>query len=234
MASRLVLSSLRAGGSSSTRRCLATASDGPKVCIVGAGPAGFYAAQHLLSRGPNDLRVDLVERLPVPFGLVRFGVAPDHPEVKNVDNTFSRTVSRSGGRLRFFGNVPVGADSGGLPVSRLRRMYDAVVLSYGAAEDREMGVPGEGLRGVLSARRFVDLYNGLPDSSDSGLDLSSCGDAAAVVGAGNVALDVARILLTPVDQLRSTDITERALDQLAASRIRRVHIIGRICCTIQG
>jgi len=161
-----------------------------------------------------------LERLPVPFGLVRYGVAPDHPEVKNVENTFTQTARDE--RVRFVGNVAVGSD---VRVAELRRLYDAVVLAYGAAKDRELGIPGENLNNVVSARNFVGWYNGLPEAADLKVDLSH--ESVAVVGLGNVALDVARILLTPIDFLKRTDITERALAAIAESRVKRVYIVGR-------
>lgn len=195
-------------------------SSSPRICVVGSGPAGFYTTQHLLSHGPPQLRVDLLERLPVPFGLVRFGVAPDHPEVKNVDHTFTKIAKNP--RVKFYGNINVGVD---VKVRELRQLYDIVILAYGAAQDRKLEVPGEDLSNVVSARSFVGFYNGLPE--DSGLKLNLDVENAAVIGIGNVALDVARVLLSPIDTLRKTDITEAALAQLATSRIKRVFVIGR-------
>ncbi|XP_071763934.2 NADPH:adrenodoxin oxidoreductase, mitochondrial [Centroberyx gerrardi] len=202
----------------------------PKVCIVGGGPAGFYTAQHLI-KARQDLEVDIYERLPVPFGLVRFGVAPDHPEVKNVINTFTQTAQHS--RCCFYGNVNVGQD---LSVEELRRAYHAVVLSYGAEGNRSMGVPGEHLAGVHSAKDFVAWYNGVPSNRELNPDLSN--ETAVVLGQGNVALDVARILLSPIDTLKKTDITQPALEALAESQVRRVLIVGRrgpmqVACTIK-
>uniref|UniRef100_A0AAR2L2X1 NADPH:adrenodoxin oxidoreductase, mitochondrial n=1 Tax=Pygocentrus nattereri TaxID=42514 RepID=A0AAR2L2X1_PYGNA len=201
---------------------------GPKVCIVGGGPAGFYTAQHLL-KARDDMVVDVYERLPVPFGLVRFGVAPDHPEVKNVINTFTQTAQHE--RCYFYGNVNVGTD---VSVEELRKAYHAVVLSYGAEANRSMRVSGEGLAGVFSARDFVGWYNGLPSNKEPHLNC----ETVVILGQGNVALDVARILLSPLDLLKKTDITQHALDTLAASRVRRVLIVGRrgplqIACTIK-
>uniref|UniRef100_A0A667ZH04 NADPH:adrenodoxin oxidoreductase, mitochondrial n=1 Tax=Myripristis murdjan TaxID=586833 RepID=A0A667ZH04_9TELE len=201
----------------------------PKVCIVGAGPAGFYTAQHLI-KSRQDVEVDIYERLPVPFGLVRFGVAPDHPEVKNVINTFTQTAQHS--RCSFYGNVNVGTD---VSVKELQQAYHAVVLSYGAEGNRRMGVPGEDLAGVHAAKDFVGWYNGLPDNRKV-FGLSTI--LFFILGQGNVALDVARILLSPMDMLKKTDITQPALDLLAESRIRRVLIVGRrgpmqIACTIK-
>ncbi|XP_031424454.1 NADPH:adrenodoxin oxidoreductase, mitochondrial isoform X1 [Clupea harengus] len=201
-----------------------------KVCIVGGGPAGFYTAQHII-KGRPDVQVDVYERLPVPFGLVRFGVAPDHPEVKNVINTFTQTAQHE--RCRFLGNVNVGKD---VSVDELRQVYHAVVLSYGAEGNRSLGVPGEHLSGVYSAKDFVGWYNGLPYNRELQPDLSH--DTAVILGQGNVAVDVARILLAPLDMLKKTDITQAALDALANSQVRRVLIVGRrgpmqVACTIK-
>ncbi|KAF7641741.1 hypothetical protein LDENG_00273120, partial [Lucifuga dentata] len=201
------------------RRLARFSSGCPKVCIVGSGPAGFYTAQHLL-KAHKDVEVDIYERLPVPFGLVRFGVAPDHPEVKNVINTFTQTAKHA--RCRFYGNVNVGKD---VSMEELQKAYHAVVLSYGAEGNRMMGIPGEDLPGVYSAKDFVAWYNGLPSSRQQNPDLSC--DAAVILGQGNVALDVARILLSPIDMLKKTDITRPALEALAESRVRRVLIVGR-------
>lgn len=175
--------------------------------------------------------VDIYERLPVPFGLVRFGVAPDHPEVKNVINTFTQTAQHE--RCSFYGNVSVGTD---VSVEELKKAYHAVVLSYGAEGNRSIGVAGEKLAGVFSARDIVGWYNGLPSSKELHLDLSC--ETAVVLGQGNVALDVARVLLSPRDFLKKTDITQQALESLGASRVRRVLIVGRrgplqIACTIK-
>lgn len=191
----------------------------PHVCIVGSGPAGFYTAQQLLKGHPN-LHVDIYEKLPVPFGLVRFGVAPDHPEVKNVINTFTQTAKNE--RCSFIGNVTVGTD---VTLAELRKAYTAVVLSYGADDDRLLGIPGEDHPNVLAARKFVGWYNGLPQDTELKVDLDT--DTAVILGQGNVALDVARILLTPVDLLAKTDITEASLECLRKSRVRRVVIVGR-------
>ncbi|CAI5659638.1 NADPH:adrenodoxin oxidoreductase, mitochondrial [Oreochromis niloticus] len=202
----------------------------PKVCIVGSGPAGFYTAQHLI-KARQDVEVDIYERLPVPFGLVRFGVAPDHPEVKNVINTFTQTAKHS--RCSFYGNVNVGKN---VSITELQQAYHAVVLSYGAEGNRSMGVPGEDLAGVYSAKDFVGWYNGLPSCRELSPDLSC--ETAVILGQGNVALDVARILLSPIDILKKTDITQPALEALAESQVRRVLIVGRrgpiqIACTIK-
>ncbi|XP_067005903.2 NADPH:adrenodoxin oxidoreductase, mitochondrial [Anabrus simplex] len=191
----------------------------PKVCLIGGGPSGFYAAQHLIKTLPN-VQVDIYERLPVPFGLVRYGVAPDHPEVKNVINTFTKTAHNP--RVRFVGNVALGQD---VTVQELKQAYHAVCFTYGANKDRTLGIPGEDLGNVVPAREFVGWYNGLPQNRDFSVDLDV--ETAAIFGQGNVALDVARIMLTPIDVLKKTDITEYALSALARSRIKRVLLIGR-------
>ncbi|XP_018497010.1 NADPH:adrenodoxin oxidoreductase, mitochondrial [Galendromus occidentalis] len=190
-----------------------------KVCVVGAGAAGFYTAQQIL-KAPNT-QVDIYESLPVPFGLVRYGVAPDHPEVKNCINTFTAVAKNP--RCRYYGNVKLGSD---VTFKQFRDAYHAIVLTYGADNERTLGVPGENLKYVLSARQFVNWYNGHPSriiTEDINFDADHC----AIVGHGNVALDVARILLAPIDKLKTTDITEEALDALSRSRIKRVSLIGR-------
>ncbi|XP_025053281.1 NADPH:adrenodoxin oxidoreductase, mitochondrial [Alligator sinensis] len=201
------------------KRPLSTGERIPRICIVGSGPAGFYTAQHLLKHH-KLARVDIYEKLPVPFGLVRFGVAPDHPEVKNVINTFTQTAQSD--RCSYYGNVTVGKD---VTVEELQQAYHAVVLSYGAEDNRILGIPGENLSGVYSARALVGWYNGLPENRDLKPDLSS--KTALVLGQGNVALDVARILLTPLDLLQKTDITEGSLAAIASSKVKRVWLVGR-------
>ncbi|XP_067213323.1 NADPH:adrenodoxin oxidoreductase, mitochondrial isoform X2 [Linepithema humile] len=203
----------------SSIRLLSTEQRIPKVCIVGAGPAGFYAAQQLL-KSSSDVRVDILEKLPVPFGLVRFGVAPDHPEVKNVINTFHKTATNS--RVQFLGNVNIGTD---VTVDQLQQFYHAVLLTYGAQQDRLLDIPGEHLNNVISGRRFVGWYNGVP--SDKDLDINLDVEEAVVLGQGNVAMDIARILLTPIDKLKNTDITSFALERLSRSRVQRVSMVGR-------
>nr|CAD7604846.1 unnamed protein product [Timema genevievae] len=168
---------------------------------------------------PNA-QVDIYESMPVPFGLVRFGVAPDHPEVKNVINTFTKTARNP--NVRFIGNVSIGRD---VSLDELRHAYHAVLLTYGADQDRALDIPGENLGNVISARRFVGWYNGLPWDRDLAVNLDV--EVAAILGQGNVALDIARILLTPIDKLRCTDITEHALVALSKSRVKRVLMIGR-------
>lgn len=190
------------------------------VCVVGSGPAGFYTADRML-KGHDGAQVDIIDRLPTPFGLVRSGVAPDHPETKIVVNQFSRVAAN--GRCSFFGNVTLGRD---ISLSELRKTYHAVVLAYGAESDRSLGIPGEDLKGIHSAREFVWWYNGHPDMCDFCPDLKNT-ESAVVLGQGNVALDVARILLRCKAELATTDITDYALDALRGSTIRKVYLVGR-------
>ncbi|MBU0604510.1 MAG: FAD-dependent oxidoreductase [Gammaproteobacteria bacterium] len=190
-----------------------------RVAIVGSGPGGFYAAEALLASG-LAVEVDLIERLPVPYGLVRFGVAPDHAKLKSVTAVFAQIAQDP--RLRFFGNVSLGRD---VSAAELARMYHAVIVATGADGDRKLGIDGEALAGVHAARDFVGWYNGAPDCAALEFDLSH--EVAVVVGQGNVAIDVCRILARPVDALRRTDIAQHALDALAASRVRHIHLVGR-------
>jgi ferredoxin--NADP+ reductase len=189
------------------------------VAIVGAGPSGFYAAEALLRSG-LPVRVDMIERLPTPFGLVRSGVAPDHPKLKQAILVYER-IARTPG-FNFFGNVHVGRD---VTVTELRATHHAVVFACGAETDRRMGIPGEDLSRSHTATEFVGWFNGHPDYRDRAFDLGQ--ETVAIVGQGNVAADVCRILAKPVDELRSTDIAEHALDALARSRVREIHVIGR-------
>lgn len=190
-----------------------------RVAIVGSGPSGFYAAEALL-QAPIVAEVDLLERLPVPYGLVRFGVAPDHAKLKAVTKVFEQVATHE--RFRFFGNVALGRD---VSAAELAEHYHAVVVATGASADRKLGIPGEQLTGAHAASDFVGWYNGHPDCSALHFDLSH--EVAVVVGQGNVAIDVCRILAKSVDELRRTDIAEHALEALAASRVREIHLIGR-------
>ncbi len=190
-----------------------------RVAIVGSGPSGFYAAESLY-KAAVPVRIDLFDRLPVPFGLVRGGVAPDHPKIKTVTRIFDRIAAHEG--FQFFGNVQVGRD---IAVDELRRYYDAVLFACGAEADRRLEVPGESLPGSHTATEFVGWYNGHPDYRDREFDLSS--EVAVIVGQGNVAVDVCRILSKTVNELKDTDIAQHALEALAASRIRRIHLVGR-------
>ncbi|XP_055609425.1 NADPH:adrenodoxin oxidoreductase, mitochondrial [Uranotaenia lowii] len=205
------------------RRCLSSSVTNStiqkRICIVGAGPAGFYAAQYILKHLENS-HIDIVEKLPVPFGLVRFGVAPDHPEVKNVINTFTKTAENP--RIRFLGNLSLGKD---FSINDLRERYHAVLLTYGADQDKTFDIPNESLKNVLSAREFVAWYNGLPGFENLNPDLS--GTTLTLLGQGNVAVDIARIVLAGVDDLKKTDITEYALEALSRSNVKKVLLVGR-------
>jgi ferredoxin--NADP+ reductase len=188
---------------------------------VGSGPAGFYTAEHLFKQQPSlDVAVDMFERLPVPYGLVRFGVAPDHQKIKNATKAFERTAGHPA--FRFFGNVEIGRH---VTVNELRRYYDGVCFATGAETDRRMNIPGEDLEGSHTATEFVAWYNGHPDYRDRVFDLSL--ERVAVVGVGNVAVDVARVLCRTPEELSQTDIADHALAALAESRVREVYVLGR-------
>jgi ferredoxin/flavodoxin---NADP+ reductase len=195
------------------------AAGGFRIAVIGSGPSGFYVTEALLRSG-TPLAVDMFERLPVPYGLVRFGVAPDHPKLKLVTAAFDRIATTPG--FRFIGGVEVGRD---VSIDELRETYDAVVLATGADVSRSLDVPGEDLPGSHHAGDFVAWYNGHPDYRDCHFDLGC--EAATVIGHGNVALDVARILAKTADELRRTDIAAHALEVLAESRIREIHVVGR-------
>ena len=191
-----------------------------RVAIIGAGPAGFYVAEHLFKQKNLVIEVDMYDRLPTPFGLVRAGVAPDHQKIKSVVKIFDRAASNPG--FRFFGFVELGKD---VTVEDLRNHYHQIVYTTGAQTDRNLNIPGIDLRGSHAATSFVAWYNGHPDFRDREFDLSQ--DCAAVIGIGNVAVDVARILCRTTDELAKTDIADYALDALAKSNIREVHMLGR-------
>src|SRR3984893_11025133 len=198
---------------------LGTCGNPLRVAIVGSGPSGFYAAEALF-KSPLSVRVDMLERLPVPFGLVRYGVAPDHPKLKQPTMIFDKIAQSPD--FTFLGNVTVGRDLG---VEQLRATHHAILFACGAESDRRLGLPNEDLPGSHTATEFVGWYNGHPDYRERTFDLSS--EAAVIIGQGNVAIDVARILGKSVDELRNTDIAEHALDALADSRVREIHVIGR-------
>lgn len=191
-----------------------------RIAIVGAGPAGFYAAEHLLKQADGALTIDLIDRLPTPFGLVRSGVAPDHQKIKSVTRVFERTAGHEA--VRFFGNLTLGEH---FTLDDLGRHYHQVLLATGAQTDRALGIPGEDLEGSHSATEFVAWYNCHPDYCDHAFDLSA--ERAVVVGNGNVAVDVARILGHDPDDLAATDIADEALDALRRSRIREIVMLGR-------
>jgi ferredoxin/flavodoxin---NADP+ reductase len=191
-----------------------------RVAIVGSGPSGFYAAGQLLKDKERVTQVDLYDRLPTPWGLVRGGVAPDHPNIKAVSRVYEKTAQHP--EFRFFGNVELGRD---LSREDLLDRYHAVVYAVGAAVDRQMGIPGEDLPGSHSATELVAWYNGHPDYRELEFDLSC--ERAVVVGNGNVAADVARMLALTRDELATTDVADHALDVLADSKIKEIVVLGR-------
>jgi ferredoxin--NADP+ reductase len=190
-----------------------------RVAVIGSGPAGFYAAGALLDAEAR-VEVDMIERLPTPWGLVRLGVAPDHPKLKTVSRAFERIALKPG--FRFFGNVEVGRD---LTHSDLTGLYDAVIYAFGAQSDRRLGIPGEELPGSWSATELVAWYNGHPDFQELEFDLNV--ERAVVIGNGNVALDVARMLALTPEELAPTDTTDPAIDAIGASTIRDIVVVGR-------
>lgn len=191
-----------------------------RIAVIGAGPSGFFLAEKLLNQGEQQVAVDLYERLPTPYGLVRFGVAPDHEKIKNVTRAFDKTAGRPG--FRFFGNVDVGRT---VSLDELRHRYHAVCFTTGAQSDRRMGIPGEDLQGSHPATEFVAWYNGHPEYRDATFDLSV--ERVAVVGVGNVAVDVARILCRTPEELARTDLAPHALEALSQSKVREVYLLGR-------
>jgi ferredoxin--NADP+ reductase len=191
-----------------------------RVAVVGSGPAGFYAAGALLGSEDPPVEVDMIERLPTPWGLVRLGVAPDHPKIKAVSRAFERIAAQPG--FRFIGNVEIGRD---LAHAELTQLYDAVVYAFGAQTDRRLGIPGEDLPGSWAATELVAWYNGHPDFQDLTFDLS--GERAIVVGNGNVALDVARMLALTAEELAPTDTTDAAIDAIVGSGLREIVVLGR-------
>ena len=191
-----------------------------RVAIFGAGPSGLFLADALLKANPGPLSIDIIDRLPAPYGLVRYGVAPDHPKIKSVINTFVKTFDDE--RVRFLGNVAFGVD---LMLEDVQRHYDVAAYTVGAAVDRMLGIPGENLHGNFSSTEFVAWYSGHPDQHGRTIALDA--EAVAVIGVGNVAIDVTRILAKHVDELRTTDMPEYVLDELAVSRVRDIYLIGR-------
>jgi ferredoxin--NADP+ reductase len=191
-----------------------------RVAIVGSGPAGFYAAGQLLSAADLTVEVEMFDRLATPWGLVRAGVAPDHPKIKSVTRVYEKTARKEG--FRFHGNVEIGTD---VRHEELAAAYHAVLYAVGAATDRKLGIPGEDLPGSHAATEFVAWYNGHPDYADHDFDLSV--KRAVVVGNGNVALDVARMLALGVEELQVTDTADHAIDQLRHSKVEEVIVLGR-------
>ncbi len=191
-----------------------------RVAIIGAGPTGFYTADHLLRQEDLVVEIDMFDRLPTPYGLVRYGVAPDHQKIKSVTKVFDRTAAHP--NLRFYGNVNYG---GHITLPDLREHYHQICYTTGAQTDRHMGIPGEDLRNSHSATKFVAWYNGHPYFRDYQFDLSQ--ERVAVVGVGNVAVDVARILCRTADELAKTDIADYALEALSQSRVKEVYLLGR-------
>lgn len=191
-----------------------------RVAIVGAGPSGFYASEALI-RSDLNVEIDLIERLPAPYGVVRSGVAPDHPKLKQAIKVYDKIASENA-ELNYIGNVTVGKD---ITVDELRESHHAVIFTCGAETDRRLGIPGEDLLGSYTATEFVAWYNGHPDYRDRQFDLSH--ETAVIIGQGNVAADVSRILSKTVDELKETDISQHALDTLAESKIKNVYVIGR-------
>ena len=191
-----------------------------RVAIVGAGPTGFYAADQLLRQDDLVVEVDMFDRVPTPFGLVRYGVAPDHQKIKSVTVAFDKVASHP--RFRFYGSVELGKH---ISVDDLRAHYHQIFYSTGAQTDRRMGIPGEDLKGSHPATEFVAWYNGHPDYQDHQFDLSV--ERVAVVGVGNVAIDVARILCRTPEELAKTDISDQAFEALRTSRIKEVYLLGR-------
>jgi len=192
------------------------------IAIIGAGPSGYFAAQALQNLETEEVKfsIDLIERLPTPWGLVRSGVAPDHPKIKSVSKVFEKVATA--GNVSLFGNVEVGSD---ISLESLKDKYDAVILATGSSIGKKLGIPGEELANSLSAAEFVPWYNAHPDFADLNPDLTS--DTAIVIGAGNVAMDCARMLAVDPSELEPTDTASHALDMLKDSKIRKVYICAR-------
>ena len=191
-----------------------------RVAIIGAGPAGFYSADQLFKEFADRVQVDMYDRLPTPFGLVRYGVAPDHLKIKSVTKLYERIANKTG--YRFWGNVEFGKH---IDLGDLRAHYNCIVFAYGAKGSRRLGIPGENLQGSHAATDFVAWYNGHPDYSSCTFDLAV--DTAVVVGIGNVAVDVARVLCLTEEELLQSDIADYALDALLKSNVKEVVLLGR-------
>lgn len=194
-----------------------------RIAVVGAGPSGLYAADALLSQDDVPVTVDVIDRLPTPFGLVRYGVAPDHLSIRSVREKLDTIFDRPG--IRFLGNVEVGVD---LSWEQMRGFYDAVILAYGASRDRALGIPGEDLEGSIAATDLVNWYTGHPDMApDAFTDLLARARSVAVIGVGNVAVDVTRVLSKAPDEIEHTDMPDHVFAALRGSGVREVHLIGR-------
>ncbi|CAM4075980.1 FAD-dependent oxidoreductase [Nocardiopsis rhodophaea] len=194
--------------------------DSLRVAVIGSGPAGIYTADALTRQSRETVAVDVIDRLPTPYGLVRYGVAPDHTKIKGVARTLRQVLEHPD--VRFIGGVRFGRD---VTVDDLNRVYDAVVYATGASVDRKLGIPGEDLPGSVAATDFVNWYCGHPDTDVQRFLLDT--EEIAVVGAGNVALDVVRVLAKSADELRHTDIPQPVLEVLAASKVQRIHLLAR-------
>lgn len=194
-----------------------------RIAIVGAGPSGLYAADALLTQDDLPVSIDIIDKLPTPFGLVRYGVAPDHLSIRSVRDTLDKILEAP--QVRFLGNVEVGRD---LTLQDLRRHYDAIILTYGASRDRQIGIPGEDLEGSIAATDLVNWYTGHPDTSPDAFDaLFERARSVAVVGVGNVAVDVTRVLSKAPSEIEHTDMPAHVFAALRRSGIRAVHVVGR-------
>ena len=191
-----------------------------RVAIIGSGPSGFYAAEYLQKQSDLHIRIDMFDRLPTPFGLVRGGVAPDHPKIKSVTKIYDRIATKP--NFRFFGNVEFGRD---VTYTDITQYYHAVIYAVGAQTDKRLNIPGEDLSGSHAATEFVGWYNGHPDYRHYQFDLTQ--ERVAVIGVGNVAMDVARILARTYDELVETDIVDYALDELEHSQVKEIYVLGR-------
>ena len=194
-----------------------------RVAVIGSGPPGMYAADALVGQEAVPVSIDIIDKLPSPFGLVRYGVAPDHLSIRSVRDTLDKVLDHPG--VRFLGNVEVGRD---LTLEQLREFYDAIVLTYGASRDRALGIPGEDLPGSIAATDFVNWYTGHPDTHPGAfVDFLASSTSVAVIGVGNVAVDVTRVLSKAPGEIEHTDMPEHVFDALRASGVRDVHLVGR-------
>ena len=194
-----------------------------RVAVIGSGPSGMYAADALVGQDAVPVSIDIIDKLPSPFGLVRYGVAPDHLSIRSVRDTLDKVLDHPG--VRFLGNVEVGRD---LTLDQLREYYDAIVLTYGASRDRALGIPGEDLPGSIAATDFVNWYTGHPDTEPSAFDdFLASSSSIAVIGVGNVAVDVTRVLSKSQAEIEHTDMPEHVFAALRGSAVRDVHLVGR-------